>query len=174
MAAKKFLRLVNGDRVEIPGVQTSAGVTNAGDIPALDDTGRLSTTMLPVGVAPDLKPAIAFEALAAGDFVNLFTNAGVLNARKADATNPAKFANGFVLAAVLVGATGSVYGLSSINNAVAGLTPGAAYWLSNATPGGIVTPAPTYLAGQICQKIGTATAANEIWFLNAIDLTQTA
>ena len=53
MAAKKFLRLVNGVFTEIFGVQASAGAANAGDLVSLDDSGRIDGTMMPVGIGAD-------------------------------------------------------------------------------------------------------------------------
>ncbi len=55
MAAKKFLRFVNGVFTEIFGVQTSAGASNAGDIPALDDSGRLDQSLMPIGIGADTR-----------------------------------------------------------------------------------------------------------------------
>jgi hypothetical protein len=143
MAAKKFLRFIAGIATEIFGVQTSAGAGNAGDIPALDDTGRLDMTMMPVGISSEVTTAIASEALAAGDYVNLYNNAGVINVRKADASGGvAKRAHGYVLAAVLNGGTATIY-YGNLNNQKTGMTIGSTYYLSGVTPGAVVTPAPS-------------------------------
>lgn len=47
MAAKSFGRLINAIWTEVFGVQTSAGVANAGDIPALSDDGTFDVSLLP-------------------------------------------------------------------------------------------------------------------------------
>ena len=65
MAAKKFLRLVNGVLTEIFGVQMSAGAANAGDLVSQDDTGRIHNSMMPVGIGTDTATVTASEALAA-------------------------------------------------------------------------------------------------------------
>ena len=85
MAAKKFLRLVNGVLTEIFGVQTSAGAGNAGDLVSLNDTGRIDNSMMPVGIGADTATITASETLAAGDWVNVWNGAGA-EVRKADAT----------------------------------------------------------------------------------------
>ena len=64
MAAKKFLRLVNGVLTEIFGVQASAGAGNAGDIVSLDDSGRIDNSMMPVGIGADTAAIPASETLA--------------------------------------------------------------------------------------------------------------
>lgn len=89
MAAKKFLRLISGVLTEVFGVQTSAGAANAGDIVALDDTGRIDNTMMPVGIGADTAVIAASEALAAGDWVNIWNSTGA-KVRKADATTAGK------------------------------------------------------------------------------------
>ena len=71
MAAKKFLRLVNGVLTEIFGVQASAGAGNAGDLVSLDDSGRIDNSMMPVGIGADTSTISASETLAAGDWVNV-------------------------------------------------------------------------------------------------------
>ena len=113
MAAKKFLRLVNGVLTEIFGVQTSGGAANAGDLVSLDDSGRIDGTMMPVGIGADTASIQATEALAAGDFVNIW-NSGGPRVRKADATVAGKEAHGFVLAAVRNGANATVYLIDSV------------------------------------------------------------
>lgn len=47
MSGKKFLQIINGIPTGTSSVQTSAGAANSGDIPALDSTGKLDSTMIP-------------------------------------------------------------------------------------------------------------------------------
>jgi hypothetical protein len=110
--------------------------------------------MMPVGVAPEVDVIPASENLAAGDIVNIWTNSGVANARKADATTTGKEAIGFVLAAVTAPANATVYRTSQSNTQLSGLTPGAKYFLST-TAGGITTTAPSG-SGNVVQGVGTA------------------
>lgn len=159
MSAKKFLRLVAGRVTEIFGVTSSSGVANDGDIPALDASGRLDVSMMPVGVGPDVKVCPSSENLTAGDMVNLYDNGGAINARKADATAVGKEANGYVLANVTSPANATVY-FGMINTARSGMTVGATYYLST-TPGGVTTTPPS-ASGNVVQEVGKALSATEL------------
>lgn len=160
MAAKFFTRVIAGILTQIPGIQVSAGVANAGDIPALGEDGRLDDSMMPVGIGADTKVIEASEALASGDEVNIWTDAGAIKVRKADASTTGKESNGFVLASVTSGADATVY-FEGTNTQKTGLTPGASYYLSATTPGGVVTAAPSTV-GQVVQFIGKAVSATEL------------
>ena len=154
MAAKKFIRLVAGALTEIAGVVTSAGAGNDGDIPALDATGRLDTSVMPVGIGADTAAITASEALAAGDFVNIWDSTG-FKVRKADATVAGKEAHGFVLAAVASAATATVY-LEGPNTQVTAQTAGKVYLQTTAGIGGSTVPSAS---GNVVQIIGVATSA---------------
>lgn len=166
MAAKKFLRMVSGKLKEVFATVTSAGAGNDGDIVALDSTGKLDISLLPVGVGAEVTVLPASENLTAGDFVNLWNDGGTMKVRKADATTNAKPADGFVLAGVTAPANATVYRLSQTNTARSGMTLGAEYFLST-TAGGITTTAPS-ANGNIVQRIGVAHSATEIVFDNVI------
>ena len=71
MPAKKFLRLVAGVFTEVAATVTSAGAGNDGDLVALDSSGRLDNSVMPVGIGVDTKTIAASEALASGDWVNV-------------------------------------------------------------------------------------------------------
>lgn len=160
MAAKAFLRIVAGVVTQVFGVQTSAGSANAGDIVALDESGKIDNTMMPVGIGADTKILPASEALAAGDEVNIWSDAGTAKVRKADASTTGKESNGFVLAAVSSGANATVY-FEGTNTQKTGLTPGAPYFLSATTPGAVVSTSPSAY-GQVSQYIGKALSATEL------------
>lgn len=163
MAGDAFLVRDNGQTKQKAGTQTSAGAGNAGDIVALDATGRLDPSLMPVGFGADTITAPASEALVAGDFVNLHANAGALNVRKADNSN-GRPADGFVVAAVSATATATVYPLDSANTARSGLTPGTRYWLG--TAGGVTaTPLDAVAelgSGKVDQYLGIARTATEL------------
>lgn len=161
MAAKKFIRLVSGRLQEIIATVVSAGAANDGDIPALDASGRLDTSVMPVGVVADTKSVVSSESLTAGDFVNVYNNAGTLNVRKADATTSGKEAHGFVLASVTSPAAATVY-FEGINTQRSALTVGAKYYLDT-TAGGVVATPPA-ASGNVVQYIGTALSATELNF----------
>lgn len=141
----------------------SAGAGDAGKLPQLDGTGRIDTSVLPVGVGVESQQLVASEALAAGNFVNLWNNAGVANVRKADASAVGKEANGFVLAAVAAAGTATVFSTSNTNTQLTGLTPGAAHYLSGLTAG-TATATPPTTAGHFVQQLGRAGSATALVF----------
>lgn len=167
MAAKKLLRLVSGVITEVLGVQTSAGAANAGDIPSLDDTGRLHASLMPVGIGADTALINASEALAAGDWVNIWSDGGDFKVRKADATVAGKSAHGFVLAAVASGADATVY-FEGTNTQVTGQTPGNVYLQTTAGTGGATVPSA---AGNVVQQIGVAVSATAVNFERGVPVT---
>jgi len=158
--ADKFLKHdAAGGFTEVVGAAIG-GVGSANKIPALDASGRFDSTMLPTGVGAETSSVIAFGALAAGDFVNVYNDAGVAKVRKADASSGTAPANGFVLAAVTTGAAATVY-WSGLNTAMTGLTPGQ-HFLST-TPGASNQVAPS-APGNIVQRIGTAVNSTTVYF----------
>ena len=158
--ADKFIRLNSGQLAEKEATVTSAGAGDAGEIVALDGSGRLDTSVMPVGIGADTASIAASENLAAGDFVNIHDATGA-KVRKADASNGRR-ADGFVLAAVTSGASGTVY-FEGSNTAVIGLTPGVTYYLSGATAGAATATAPS-TAGHIVQEVGRARLATALSF----------
>ena len=139
---------------------TSAGAGDAGKLAQLDASGRLDSSMMPVGIGADTASIIASEALAAGDWVNVYSNSGA-KVRKADASTAGKEAHGFVLAAVANGASATVY-FEGTNTQVTGQTPGNVF-LSASTPGAGAAAAPT-AAGQVVQRLGIAISATAVNF----------
>lgn len=166
MAAKKFLRLVNGVLTEIFGVQTSAGASNAGDLVSLDDSGRIDNSMMPVGIGADTSTISASETLAAGDWVNVWNNSGA-KVRKADATTAGKEAHGFVLAAVTSGNPATVY-FEGTNTQVSGQTPGPVFLQTTAGVGGPTVPSAS---GNVVQQIGVAVSATAVNFERSAPVT---
>lgn len=162
MSAKTFLRSVAGRFTEIFGVVTSAGAGNDGDIPALDSTGRLDISLMPVGITPEVVSPVTSENLSAGNWVNLYLNGGVLTARKADATAAGKEADGFVLVGSTSPAAAVVY-LEGSNTGVSGLTIGTDYFL-HTTAGSQTSTAPS-ASGNIQQPLGRATSATALMFV---------
>lgn len=158
MATKRLVNVnTNGTHQEYAGLTTSAGAGSSGDLPALDSAGKLDVTFMPTGFGQDAITATAAEALTAGDMVYFNAAGGVL---RADATAIAKQARGYVLVSVANAATATVF-FDDSNTALTGLTPGATYYLS-VTSGGVVTPAPAPVGGQIAQEIGFASSATTL------------
>ena len=160
MPAKKFLRLVSGVITEVFGVQSSAGAGNAGDVPVLDESGRLDNSMMPVGIGADTATITASETLAAGNWVNVWNDASTAKVRKADATTAGKEVHGFVLSAVTSGNPATVY-FEGTNTQVTGQTPGPVYLQTTAGAGGTTIPSA---AGNVVQQVGVAVGATAVNF----------
>lgn len=156
--AQKPLQLVAGVPTEVEAKVVSAGAGDAGKVVALDAAGKLDQSVMPAGIGADTAAITASEALAAGDFVNIWDSAGNFRVRKADAATN-KPAHGFVRAAVANAAVAQVF-FEGSNDQVAGATPGPV-WLSDDTPGGFEAAAPAG-AGKIVQQLGVAVAAAAI------------
>lgn len=160
MPAKSFLRRVNGVFKEFLGVVQSAGAANAGDIPALDDNGRLDGSVMPSGFGADVVTAAATEAITAPALVNLYLAGGVLSVRNADKTAEGKEANGFVTSSISSGSSGQV-SLSGNLTGLTGLTVGARYYLGTV---GSPSASPASGAGAVDQYVGKSTSPTTIAF----------
>jgi hypothetical protein len=159
--ADKYIKLnQNGYLEEVVATSISTGVDSAGKIIALDAQGKIDSSLLPTGVGEEVKVLPTYEALAAGDFVNVFSDAGTIKVRKADASSIGKGADGFVLQSYGASVDANVY-LAGFNNALSGLTGGSVYFLSDVTPGAISLTPPT-TAGHVVQRIGKAVSATEM------------
>lgn len=124
---------------------------------AAGDYNHLTTSQ--ISAVNNLFPSdvIASEALAAGDFINLWNNAGTINVRKADARVIGKEAHGFILTLAQASSIAHVF-YSGINNKVTGLTPGVIY-LSSTIAGGTTSTSPN---APIVQNLGVAISATKI------------
>lgn len=149
-----------GGFAEVEAVATG-GAGNASKIPALDLSGRLDVTMMPTGIGAETSALEAYGTLAAGDFVNVFNDAGVMKVRKADGSSGVAPANAFVLAAYTAGQTATVY-WGGLNGQLTGLTPGLHYL--STTPGVSSHIAPS-ASGNIVQRIGWAVNSTTIFFI---------
>lgn len=162
MAAERFVQATSTGLQSKQAKDSSAGAGDAGALVALDSAGKIDLSMMPTGVGADTATIVCSENLAAGDLVNLWDDSGTIKVRKADASNGRR-ADGFVLSAyttaqsALVYFEGSVTGLSS-------LTLGSTYYLSDSTPGGLTTTAPTSGAGKIQQEVGRCRLASALVF----------
>jgi hypothetical protein len=163
--ANKYLELTTGGALaEKEATTASTGVTDAGKVPALDATGRLDITMMPVGVGSEALTVTASETITAPALVNIWNDGGVLKARYADASaaSAGKRAVGYVTSTINSGASGTVFFEGRITG-LSALTPGAVYFLSGTTPGAPTATAPT-TSGHCVQEIGVALSATEITF----------
>lgn len=161
--ADKVLQIVNNRKTEVEATVVSTGVSEAGDIVALDEDGLLDLSVLPSGIGPDVAVIEAGESLDAGDFVNIYDDGGAL-VRKADASaaNAGEIAHGFVLDNVASGNNATVY-FEGTNNQVSGLTPGTTYVLSHTTPGEVLEiGSGTDTAGHSLQTVGVSTSGSAL------------
>jgi hypothetical protein len=164
MSVPKFLQNVAGQITEVfAAITTSLGAGSSGQLPALDATGRLDVSFMPVGIGANTASITASEAISAGSFVNVWNNSGVFNVRNADcsAAVGGKKAHGFVLAAVANGAVASVYFTGNDNTGVTGAVAGDVFL---STSGSFSSTAPT-TSGYTVQRLGTATSATSINFV---------
>lgn len=159
--AQGFIDLVNGKLKRVLAIVTSGGVGDAGKIPALGSDGKLHDSFLPAGIGANVAVAVASEAIGAGKFVELFSDAGTWKMRLADNSN-GRAAWGYVRTAVDADATGTAYRLNTVNASLSGLTPGSDYWLG--TAGGVIsTPLdPETDTGALSQHLGRAASATEL------------
>lgn len=161
MAAQGFIARVGGKFKQVFAILTSAGAGDSGKIPALDASGKLDASFLPTGIGANSVVAVASEAIAAGKFVQLYDNAGVLGMRLADNSNNRE-AWGYVTAAVANAASGTAYRLNTVNAGLTGLTAGGSYWLG--TAGGVIAAPldPVTGVGKTDQFLGVAKSTTEL------------
>lgn len=156
----KYLALVDGIETEVIGTVTGGVAAQAGKIPALDGTGRLDPTLMPVGVTPDVYVGAASETLgAANPFVYIRPDGTVALASGASGGNPAV---GFVLSSVTAPAAAEVFFEGRVTG-LTGLTVGSRYYLSDSTPGGL-TATPVSGAGKLHQFLGRAISTSTLTF----------
>jgi hypothetical protein len=163
MAIQKFISIDDTTQALGETLPTQVGGSGAEDkIVALDNSGRLAVSMMPTGVAPEVKIANAFENIAANALVYIRTDGTVANASAAVGGH---YAKGWSAAAVTTGNPVTVQFEATITG-LSGLTVDAPYFLSASVAGGITATAPTG-AGTLWQEVGIAISATELNFTNA-------
>ena len=156
--AQKPIQLVAGKLTQVEATVVSTGAADAGEIVALDSSGKIDVSVLPTGVGPNVKLVLASEAIGAGKYVNIYDNGGTPNVRLADNSN-GREAHGFVKDAVASAANATVY-FEGTNDDLSSLTPGARQYLG--TAGGVTAIAPVFPAATIHQLVGSAISTTEI------------
>lgn len=159
MPARPYLARVAGRVTEVLATVVGGTAAQGGHIVALDDTGRLHTSLMPTGIGADTHAGIASGALSAGDFVTV-TDQGIV--RASAAATGGQPADGFVKVASTNGTSALVY-FEGTNDALSGLTVGARYYLSDATPGGLTTN-PVSGTGKLHQYLGKAVTSTSLTF----------
>jgi len=157
--AQKPIQLVNGVLTQVEATVVSAGAGDAGEVVALDSTGKIDVSVLPLGIGADVKVLVASEAIGAGKYVNIWDDGGTPSIRLADNSN-GRDAHGFVISSVASAANGTVY-FEGANAGLTGLAIGVRHYLG--TAGGVTATAPTFAGGAtISQFLGMSLSATEI------------
>ena len=156
--ADKFIELSAGKLAQKEATVVSTGVAEAGDIVALDSSGKLDPSVLPTGVGLDVLVLPATEDIGAGDYVNIYDNGGTPSIRLASNDN-GRDAHGFLKDAVTTGNNGTVY-FEGGNDDLSGLTVGARYYLG--TAGNVTAIPPVAPGATISQFLGIAVNATTI------------
>jgi hypothetical protein len=148
------------DATVVNSTVVSAGAASSGQVVALDASGKLDSTIMPVGIGADTMSIVASEAIAAGAFVNIHDDAGVVKLRNADATVAGKHAMGFVLVAAALDTPAVVY-FEGTNTGVTGQVAGDVFL--DIVPG-LATGVPPSASGNVVQVVGFATSATSVNF----------
>ena len=150
-----------GDTTAVTSANFVANVASDTLYPSVKATNDAIVTAVGAITGAPTKTMVTSENLVAGDFVNIYSNGGVLTARKANATDNTKPCDGFVKAASTSPANCTVY-FSGLNPNVSGLTIGVYYVLSTTGGALLALASAPATAGNIYQPIGKATATTEI------------
>lgn len=162
MTTQQFITLENGQKKVKTALVESTGANDAGKIPALNNEGKIDTSMLP-DAQETADILTASETLSAGDFINLYNNANTTAVRLADNTN-GRVAHGFVKKAAASGESVAVYALGVTNANLSALKIGERCYLG--VVGKVIqTPLDESTAankGYISQYLGLAKSDKEI------------
>lgn len=159
--AEKYLKRGNGTLDEAEGTVVSTGISEAGKIVALNGQGVLDTSVMPTGIGADIAVIPCSENLSAGAFVNIWNDGGTAKVRNADASDPAKKCDGFILDGTsTIGENAMVY-FEGKNDQCSGLTGGVVQYLGAS---GQSTEIPPSTSGHISQILGKAISATTISF----------
>lgn len=149
-------------------ITVSTGVSDSGKMIQTNAAGTIDPSFLPPDVGEDTNILEASEDMAAGDFVNIWNDAGTAKVRKADATTEGMECDGFILTAVTSGNTVKVYD-EGTNNQLSGLTPGVMYYLG--TTAGQPVDTPPNGSGNVNQRLGKSVSATAIAFERQMPIT---
>lgn len=129
----KYQTLENGRKKLKEAINQSSGAVDSGKIIAADSAGRLDLSLMPVGIAPDVRILETTEDLSAGSYVNIYESAGTFFCRLADNSNQRE-ANGYVKDSFLTAANATIY-FEGENSGLSGLVNGTVYL---GTSGGVI------------------------------------
>jgi len=170
MSAKTYLFAgSDGEIKNNPATDISTGTANAGDIAALDDSGKLDISLIPEiplsFITGDARfVGTAGEDLSAGDFVGVVEIGGNAVIRKASSQidiglNKYIIAVGFVKESYLNNDVNVAVYDNGTNLDLVNLMSGITYYLSTA---GTVTTTINNTAAEVLQKVGQAISTSEL------------
>lgn len=148
-----------GEHAEQAGTVVGGTVAQAGKITALDNTGRLDPSIMPVGIVADTYTGSAFESIQNGAFCYIRSDGQIANATGAVGGIECM---GFALAGGSTGTAVTIY-FEGRNTSLGGLIPGKRYYLSATIPGGL-TDVPLIGGDKIHQYLGRAVTSNTLSF----------
>lgn len=156
----KYTAFLNGIWQQVAGLVTSTGASDAGKLIETGSDGKIDPSLMPPGIAANQKIANANGGIAIRDLVYI-ESAGTI--AKASAASGGKPAQGWALATVTTGQPVAMQ-TEGVITGLSGLTPGAEYFLSDATPGQLmISPGPaSNLTGKFAQSLGYALSATEL------------
>jgi hypothetical protein len=158
-------------RADTPGKVPAAGDLTPGELAINTGDGKLFTKradgVVVEIIGSEVLGLVALEDISVGDFVNVFSDNGAAYVRLADGGPAKRPAHGFVKAAAITGSVASVTPLGGTNAALAGLTPGAEYFLSTAVPGGVQITIPNG-SNTLRQPVGVAVSATQLATINGL------
>ncbi|QVQ57101.1 hypothetical protein ELBI_96 [Anabaena phage Elbi] len=159
----KFIGIENGSQTLFTAIAASTGATDSNKIIATNANGLIDESFLNSSSSTnsDAIECLCVENILSGQFVNIFSDAGVAKVRKSDNLN-GKITNGFILENKETDELAIVY-LKGENNGLSGLTPGEMYFTG---VDGNPTLTPPYSNGSFVQKVGYAIDENTIKFAN--------
>jgi hypothetical protein len=161
--ADKYVYNNNGVLTEREAAASSAGAGDAGEIVALNGSGKIDSTMLDIG--DEDYTMTAGEAISAGDLISIIEDTGA-KVVKADATNgTARRAMGYAPSSIADAADGTVRLGNGVITGLSGLTIGARYYLSK-TAGDVTDDVSSFSGGDIIQPVGYAKSATELIYID--------
>ena len=159
--ADKYLQINDSTgAVEEKAPVATGGSGSENRIPATGSDGRLHSSLLPVGIAPEVKVGNAFETIAEKALVYFKSDGTVANASNVSGGHYAQgwAANGGTAGdPITVNFEATITGLT-------GLTPEGMCFLGAA---GAITQTVITGAGTLFQEVGVAISATELQFTNA-------
>lgn len=157
----KYFDWIGAKWQQVVPILTSSGAPDSGKMAQTGANGKFHLSLMADGVVPDQKTGVSNGAITLNDLCYIET-AGTIARATAASAGPHE-AMGFATSTVITGVSVTIQD-QGIMSGFTGLTPGARYFLSDVTPGGVLIDPGPVGAGKIAQFIGYAMSATEINF----------